>query len=168
MTKKLTQDDSTHSQDRPVPILYLIRGLPGSGKSRLASSMGCFSVAPSDMMSHRGGKYIWQRDNYLISKIHFRDIVKQAMSLQIDICVTELLMNEWFLSFWLDTAMEYYYKVKIITLITDPEIALKRNVHQVGQQDIKEIHDQFNYGIYDQEITFEWEKNHTKSNQIKN
>jgi predicted kinase len=141
-------------EDRDVPILYLIRGLPGSGKSTYANSLGCIVIAPSDMMSHRGGNYKWIRENYMISKMHFREIVRRLMALQIDIAITELMLEPKFIQFWLDLAAQYYYKVKIETLLVTPEESLKRNTHDVDHKSIMEVHEQCYYGIPDQTLDF--------------
>lgn len=140
------------NRDRDVPILYLIRGLPGSGKTTYANKLGCVVIAPSDYSSWRGGIYKWRRENYMINKLVWRDIVEKLMILQIDIAITELLPESRFIHFWLDLAKKYYYEVHIKTIIVDPEVAIKRNVHQADHKSIYEVHEQFDYDIVDQVI----------------
>lgn len=152
--------ESGENQDhRLIPRLYLIRGLPGSGKSTFANELGCIVIAPSDMMSHRGGKYHWIRENYMISKMHFREIVRHLMSLQIDICITELMLEKKFIEFWLQEAKNYYYQVHIKTLLIDLKRSENRNIHKVDRKSIQECHDQMDYSIYDQVIDFSKEEN---------
>ncbi len=143
-----------HNHDRLVPRLYLIRGLPGSGKTTYANSLGCIVIAPSDYSSHRGGEYKWIRDNYMVSKISWRNIVEQIMTLQIDIAITELMPTQNFINFWIDSAKRYYYEVHIKTLILDPEICLQRNLHGADHKSIMEVHEQFDYTIKDQILDF--------------
>lgn len=140
--------------DRLVPILYLIRGLPGAGKTTYANKLGCIVIAPSDQMSHRGGEYHWIRENYMISKMHFREIIRKLMSLQIDIAITEIMPEQQFIDFWLVEAKNYQYKVVIKTLIIDPEVSIKRNVHGADHKSIYEVHEQFDYSILDKTINY--------------
>ncbi|MDD3267097.1 MAG: hypothetical protein PHC75_07965 [Burkholderiales bacterium] len=154
-------DESKAKEDRPVPRLYLIRGIPGSGKTRYSHNLGCITIAPSDMMSHRGGQYTWVSSNYMISKIHFRKIVRDLMALQIDICITELLLEKRFIDFWLKEAKDNYYQVRIGTILVDLKTSEQRNLHGVNKTAVKEIHDQMDYGIPDQIIDYsegEWSK----------
>lgn len=144
--------DNTKNIDRDVPILYLIRGLPGAGKTTYANTLGCIVIAPSDYSSWRGGIYKWRRENYMINKLIWRDIVEKLMILQIDIAITELMPEGRFINFWLDLAKKYYYYVKIKTIIVDPEIAIQRNIHQADHKSIYEVHEQFDYNIMDKDI----------------
>jgi len=149
---------------RNSPRLYLIRGLVGSGKTTYANTLGCITIAPSDMMSYRGGQYNWIKTNYMISKIHFRKIVRDLMALQIDICITELLLEKRFIDFWLKEAKDNYYEVRIGTLLTDLNTSKSRNIHNVNKTSIAEIHEQMDYGIPDQIIDYsegEWDKSST-------
>lgn len=146
--------NETNVQERPKPNLYLIRGLVGSGKSTYANSIGCIVIAPSDMMSHRGGQYNWIKQNYMISKIHFRKIVRDLMALQIDIAITELLLEERFINFWLKEAKDNYYQAHIKTLLIDLFTSENRNVHGVDHKSITECHEQMDYGIPDQIIDY--------------
>lgn len=140
--------------DRDVPIMYLYRGLPGSGKSSAASKHGCIVISPSDYSSYRAGKYRWVRGNYMINKMVWRAIVELIMTLQIDLCIAELMPEAKHINFWLKVARKYQYEVRIRTLIVDVETACKRNVHQADHQSIQEVHDQFDYTIEDQTIDF--------------
>jgi predicted ABC-type ATPase len=145
---------TSSNNDRLVPILYLVRGLPGAGKSTYANTLGCIVIAPSDQMSHRGGEYHWIRDNYMISKMHFREVVRRLMSLQIDIAITEIMPEKPFIDFWVNEAKDYRYKVIIKTLLIDPETAITRNVHGADHKSITEINEQFDYSIGDQVLDF--------------
>lgn len=49
------------------PILHIVRGLPGSGKSTFAKTLGCFHVE-ADMFHISGGKYKY--DKQKISQAH--------------------------------------------------------------------------------------------------
>lgn len=140
--------------DRVVPRLYLIRGLPGSGKTTYANSLGCLTFAPSDMMSRRGGEYKWVRENYMISKMHFRAGIRHFMSLQIDIAITEIMPEKKFIEFWLREARDFYYEVHIKTLLVHPEVAIQRNIHGADHKSIYEIHAQFDYSIMNQIVDF--------------
>ena len=144
----------SNTTDRDVPILYLYRGLPGSGKTTAASKHGCIVIAPSDYSSYRGGVYRWIGKNYMINKMVWRHIVKLIMTLQIDLAITELMPETKHINFWLKLAKEYQYEVQIKTLIVDVETACERNLHQADHKSISEIDDQFDYSIEDQIIDF--------------
>lgn len=146
--------DDQPQRDRLVPILYLIRGLPGAGKSTYANSLGCIVISPSDFMSRRGSQYQWIRGNYMISKMHFREIVRNLMALQIDIAIAEIMPEKPFIDFWLEEAKDYFYEVHIKTLLVPPEVSIKRNQHGADHKSVYEIHEQFDYSIIDQVIDY--------------
>jgi len=154
-------DESKAKEDRPVPRLYLIRGLPGSGKSTMGHSLGCCVISPSDFSSHVGGGYYWHRDNYMKHKMAWRSIVRRIMEVQCDICICELMLEKRFIDFWLKEAKDNYYQVRIGTILVDLQTSEQRNVHGVDKTSVKEIHDQMDYGIPDQIIDYsegEWSK----------
>lgn len=140
--------------DRDVPIITLYRGLPGAGKTTIANQHGCVVIAPSDYSSYRGGKYRWVRGNYMVNKMVWRAIVELIMTLQIDLCITEIMPEKKFIEFWLRLARKYYYEVHIITLTVDVETSTERNVHQADHKSIQEIHEQFDYTIPDQVLDY--------------
>jgi tRNA uridine 5-carbamoylmethylation protein Kti12 len=138
------------SQDRIVPRLYLIRGLPGSGKTTYANKLGCCVISPSDFSSHIGGEYKWIRENYMKHKMAWRSIVRQIMKIQCDIAICEIMPEIKFINFWLDEAKNYYYEVHIKTLLVNPDVAIERNQHGADHKSIYEVHQQFDYTIVDQ------------------
>jgi len=83
--------------------LYLVRGLPGSGKSTFAKSIGCFHVE-ADMYHVREGKYSFNTDNIVQAHSWCKDQVEQALEKGIDVAVSNTFTTIKEIQFYLDLA----------------------------------------------------------------
>lgn len=97
-------------------MLYLIRGIPGSGKSTYAKSLGCL-VVEADMYSVRDGKYDY--DHSRIGDAHdwCLNMAKMAIDNGFDVAVANTFAHYKFLDPYIQYANLNKVPFKIIKCI---------------------------------------------------
>ena len=85
------------------PKLYLVRGIPGSGKSTYGARLGCYCINPNDQYSICGGEYNFDDD--LIAPAH---ILSLALCNMIMIHKKDIAICEVFLT--LESMIDYIKK----------------------------------------------------------
>ncbi|PHS03652.1 MAG: AAA family ATPase [Blastopirellula sp.] len=75
-------------------ILYIVRGLPGSGKSTYAKSIGCLHLE-ADMYFNRSGEYTFKPE--LIKKAHSwcQEATDKALNHGMDVVVSNTFTKLW-------------------------------------------------------------------------
>lgn len=97
------------------PKLFIIRGLPGSGKTNFAKMFPCLHVDPL-MFYQKSGQF--EYDNQLIHYAHgfCKDLVHKCMREGVDVVVTNSFVQNWELSWYRDKAEEVGYDIVIYTM----------------------------------------------------
>lgn len=126
------------------PTLYIYRGLPGSGKSTQAKKLNCLVIEPADNLSTIGGEYVWTSK---LSKEQILEFAKEQIDLakkyRYDIAVAEVLPAIEDVLFFFDIYENYFnIVVKDMPNLTFEE-SLERNVHEVGEEDILRMIDEW-------------------------
>lgn len=95
-----------------MKTLHIIRGLPGSGKSTYAKSLGYFHVE-ADMFHQSEGKYDFNVANLKKAHNFCQDMVEEAMSHGVEIVVSNTFTtcSEMEPYFWMAERMGYDVKV---------------------------------------------------------
>ncbi len=95
--------------------LYLIRGLPGSGKSTYAQKLGCFHVE-ADMYHVKNGEYRFK--GHLVKAAHewCFEMATLAMLRGVDVAVSNTFTRGWEMERYLEAAREAEYSVKVICM----------------------------------------------------
>jgi predicted kinase len=115
-----------------MPKLTIIRGLPGSGKSTHAKSLGCFFVE-TDMYYMRDGIYEWTQEKVTPSHHWCYNTIKSAMNSGIDIVVSNVYTKVSHFSGLIDMANTMGYTVTVLRCMDDfgsihivPQVTLDR------------------------------------------
>lgn len=129
-----------------MKICYILRGLPGSGKSTFAASLRPLScvVCSADDYFMRDGAYRF--DPNKLGKAHTCCMLKfkQAISAQVQIIVvdnTNTTKREY--REYQRLAKESGYKVIIKKFECSIEDSVKRNTHNVPEATIRKMHSRF-------------------------
>ena len=118
-----------------MTILYLVRGLPGSGKSTYCKGLHCFHVE-ADM-------YFMQENQYKFNPTELKDahsfcfnITEQAMLLnnKIDIAVSNTFTQLWELQPYIDLGKKHNRYIEIITIKSNFS-----STHNVPEESIKKM-----------------------------
>lgn len=90
--------------------LYLIRGLPGSGKTTFAKSLDIFHVE-QDMFLVRNGEYVWGKHLVKNAVAFCQGAALNAMLLGIDLVVSNTFTRLFEMQIYLDMAKHFNYEV---------------------------------------------------------
>lgn len=92
--------------------LYIIRGLPGSGKSTYAKSIGCFHIE-TDMFYMLDGEYNFDNRYAGIAHQWCQDTLRRAMTTGMDIAVSNTFTTLEEIDPYFELAKKFGYKVMV-------------------------------------------------------
>ena len=128
--------------------LYLIRGLPGSGKSTYARRIGCFHVE-ADMYHCRNGEYAFDICRQKLAHAWCFRLAADAMSNGLDVVVSNTFTQRWEMQPYIDHANITGHNVKIIRMTND-----YGTVHNVPELTKQKMRDRFE--PIEGEIIYDW------------
>lgn len=128
-----------------MKTLYIIRGVPGSGKSTYAKTLGVLHYE-SDMYFEKDGEYAFDRE--LLPQAHswcFRK-VREAMDEGIDVAVSNTFTQRWEMQRFIESAQNRGYRVVVV------ECAYQfQNLHNVPDEHVDRMRRRW------QEIPEDWD-----------
>ena len=116
-----------------VAILYLVRGLPGSGKSTFAKTLHCLHVE-ADMYFQRDGQYVFDGKKLELAHRWCEKTAFLAMQAGLDVCVSNTFVQRWQMQPYIDKAASTGHNVKIISISQQ-----YANIHEVPQATIEKM-----------------------------
>lgn len=123
--------------------VYLLRGIPGSGKSTYQRKMfpDAVVVSADHFFTKPDGSYSFNaRALGIAHKVCYDKYVKALEEKQPLIVVDNTNIPTRDIKKYAEAAQKYQFEFEIITLLCDPEIAFQRNVHKVPRETILEMH----------------------------
>lgn len=125
--------------------LYIIRGVPGSGKSTFAKTLGV-PYYEADMYFEHGGEYKFDKE--LLPRAHswcFRK-VRESMDKGVDVAVSNTFTRRWEMKRFIESATERGYKVVVVECLHNFQ-----NVHAVPDEKVEIMRNRW------QEIPEDWD-----------
>ena len=122
-------------------ILYIIRGIPGSGKSSLAKSLGGKHVEADMYHLDKNGNYDWKPEK--VKEAHAwcqNQVINWMLASEQKIVVSNTFTQEWEMKTYFDLAEKNGYKV--FSIIVENRHGGK-NVHNVPQKKKKKMKNRF-------------------------
>ena len=127
-----------------MPILHIVRGLPGSGKTtatrKLAAETGAILIDP-DALLVQGGEYRWSPERFESAKYFAGEMMASAARMDADIIYADVLPKRdevYALLAWVRSARKFY-DLKVYDLKITVEESKKRNIHNVRAEDIERM-----------------------------
>ena len=127
------------------PILTIVRGLPGSGKSsyarKLAAETGAMLIEP-DAMLVVGGEYVYTPKRYIEACKSAKYILKSAIAVKMDVIYADVLPTIESVNSIID--VEAYqatiYTIRVIDMpLLTVEESIAHNRHNVRREDIERM-----------------------------
>lgn len=93
-----------------MKTLFLLRGLPGAGKSTLADSLG-IDYVEADMFFMQDGEYKFDGTKIKLAHEWCQDRVRKIMEYGMSVAVANTFTQEWEMEPYLEMAEEFGYRV---------------------------------------------------------
>ena len=133
-----------------MPALFLLRGLPGSGKTSLAIQLSengkypIFSV--DDYFTDNEGNYNFEFDkNYLAYKLCEENTKKSMIEKVEKIFIHNTFTLDWEIEPYFKLASEFNYKVFVVTV---EKRHSNFNIHQITDEQIKKMAEKYKLSLF--------------------
>lgn len=120
-------------------MIYIMRGIPGSGKSHKASTLNVRIVSADSYFTNQNGEYKF--NPHKIVSAHnecIREFLRN-IDMNIDMVVDNTNIHPWEISPYISLANAYNHEYEIINISCPVELAIKRNKHNVPENVIRRM-----------------------------
>lgn len=136
-------------------ILYLLRGLPGSGKStsvqkfiNMIDYISFMICSADDWFVDDEGRYVFDTSKLFAAHKYCKTAARKAMSLQLDFVVVDNTNTTWSeMKDYVKYAIKYNYDIVLVEPKTswkfDVDILTEKNSHGVPRETIKKMLDRW-------------------------
>lgn len=125
--------------------LILLRGLPGSGKSTFAKSLGVSEHYEADMFFERNGKYEFEPSRLKDAHQWCRDLVWMSMKREeAKIVVSNTFTQEWEMKAYYDLAQEHGYQVFSVVVENRHN---GENIHECPKEKVEIMRNRFEIAL---------------------
>ena len=122
-----------------MKTLFLLRGLPGAGKSTLADSLG-IDYVEADMFFMQDGEYKFDGTKIKLAHEWCQDRVRKIMEYGMNVAVANTFTQEWEMAPYLEMAKEFGYRVN--SLIVENRHG-GENTHSVPEEALTRMRNRF-------------------------
>jgi predicted kinase len=123
-----------------MKTLYIVRGLPGSGKSTFANSLGILNHYEADMYHIVDGEYRFDPSKIKNAHEWCKQSAKGAMECGADVVVSNTFTRKWEYEQYIELAEKYGYTYFILTMNGD-----YGSIHSVPDDVIDAMKERFEY-----------------------
>jgi predicted kinase len=122
-----------------MSVLYIVRGIPGSGKSTIAKKLVGDNYREADMYFMKDGKYEWKREDIKKAHAWCHNEIENLMIADVsDIAVSNTFVKMWEYEPYIDLAIQYNYHYVVLECYGEFE-----NTHNVPKEVVERMKTQF-------------------------
>ncbi|MFA5947169.1 MAG: ATP-binding protein [Patescibacteria group bacterium] len=122
-----------------MPNLFILRGIPGSGKSTYAKSQpGAVICSADDFFVQPDGSYAYDKSKIqLAHDFCFKKCHDALHAGEQTVIIDNMNTTAWEISPYVMLGRNFGYRVEILNFPCDQQVGVSRNVHHVPLKDIE-------------------------------